>query len=120
MPPKAVVSMSAQLVTVSSVQRDDFHDPKLRSPPAWLLRSVPDVTNVIAEFDEWNPTSKIASQASYQCWRPGSQITLKVNTALVPSNPNFGSAVGPNEPSHQTKRDEFLAQGLTLGVEPRY
>jgi hypothetical protein len=43
-----------------------------------------------------------------------------VNTSLVPASPNFGSAVGPNEPSHQTKRDEFWAQGLTFGIEFRY
>ena len=52
--------------------------------------------------------------------RPGSQITLNVNTGLVPASPNFGSAIGPNEPSHQTKRDEFWAQGLTFGIEFRY
>ena len=52
--------------------------------------------------------------------RPGSQITLNVNSALIPASPNFGAAVGPNEPSHLTKRDEFWAQGLTFGIEFRY
>ena len=52
--------------------------------------------------------------------RPGSQITLNVNSAFIPASPNFGSAVGPNEPSHLTKRDEFWAQGLSFGIEFRY
>ena len=52
--------------------------------------------------------------------RPGSQINLNVNTALVPSSPNFGSAVGASEPSRLTKRDEFWAQGIQFGIEFRY
>ena len=52
--------------------------------------------------------------------RPGSQINLNVNTALVPISPTFGSAVGPNEPSPTSKKDEFWAQGIHFGIEFRY
>lgn len=52
--------------------------------------------------------------------RPGSQVNLNVNTGILPSSPNFGSNVGPNEPSHLTKRDEFWAQGINFGIEFRY
>jgi hypothetical protein len=52
--------------------------------------------------------------------RPGSQINLNVNSAFVPSSPNFGAGVGPNEPSRLTKRDEFWAQGIHFGIEFRY
>jgi hypothetical protein len=52
--------------------------------------------------------------------RPGNQITLNVNSAFIPSSPNFGAMVGPPQPSHLTKRDEFWAQGLAFGIEFRY
>jgi len=52
--------------------------------------------------------------------RPGSQIDLNVNTALVPSHPNFGAAAGPSVPSRLTKMDEFWAQGINFGIEFRY
>jgi hypothetical protein len=52
--------------------------------------------------------------------RPGSQISLNVNTGLLPSHPNFGSAIGPNEPSRTSKTDDFWAQGINFGIELRY
>jgi hypothetical protein len=52
--------------------------------------------------------------------RPGNSLNLNVNTALVPTNPNFGAAVGPNVPPVSTKKDDFWAQGIHFGFELRY
>lgn len=52
--------------------------------------------------------------------RPGNQINLNVNTGLLPSSPNFGNGVGPAEPRPLTKREDFWAQGVQLGVALKY
>jgi hypothetical protein len=55
-----------------------------------------------------------------QVARPGDVINNNINTALVPTSPNFGAGVGPNQPATLIRRDDFWAQGLQFGIELRY
>jgi hypothetical protein len=55
-----------------------------------------------------------------QVARPGDVVNNNINSALVPTSPNFGAGVGPNQPGTLFRKDDFWAQGLHFGVEFRY
>jgi hypothetical protein len=57
---------------------------------------------------------------SSQVVRPGQQIDLRINTTQVPTSTSFGPFTGPAVPAVLFKRDDFWAQGLTIGFEFRY
>ena len=52
--------------------------------------------------------------------RPGSQVNPTINRALVPSDPVFGSASGPNQPAVSSKQETFFAHGALLNLELCY
>src|SRR5262249_54984375 len=55
-----------------------------------------------------------------QIARPGDVINNNINSALVPTSPNFGTGIGPNQPGTLFRKDDFWAQGLSFGFELRY
>jgi hypothetical protein len=48
--------------------------------------------------------------------RPGDQITGRVNASYVPTSPNFGTRLGPNNPTIPMSTTNFWAQGINLGL----
>jgi hypothetical protein len=52
--------------------------------------------------------------------RPGSEFNRFVNTSLVPTSMNLGSAPGSSSPSSLGDHTQFWAQGLTVGAALRY
>ncbi len=51
--------------------------------------------------------------------RPGGVINPRVDTALVPAGGNFG-ALGTTPVGNRLAQDDFVLQGLTLGLDLRY
>ncbi|MBL8825107.1 MAG: BBP7 family outer membrane beta-barrel protein [Planctomycetia bacterium] len=52
--------------------------------------------------------------------RPGAQIDQTINPRYVPSNPAFGTLAGPNAPNLPRVRNDFVAQGISAGLEIQY
>jgi hypothetical protein len=49
--------------------------------------------------------------------RPGDQIDPRINPNLVPIDPTFGTAGGPNLPAFSFRSTGFWVQGVNFGVE---
>ncbi len=52
--------------------------------------------------------------------RPGDQVNTTVNTALVPTSPQFGTPGGPLQPGALFNRTDYWAQGVNIGLALRY
>lgn len=52
--------------------------------------------------------------------RPGDQVDRRVNTAMAPSSPTFGAAVLTRQPAPVFVKDEFSANGVSIGLALRY
>lgn len=52
--------------------------------------------------------------------RPGDQIDRRVNAAMAPSSPTFGAAVLARQPAPVFVKDEFSANGVSIGLALRY
>jgi hypothetical protein len=74
----------------------------------------------------WQISDRVRVSAGYSLLyinsvaRPGSQVNLTVNTALVPTSSTFGSPSGPGQPTVLNKQDEFWAHGLRFMLELRF
>jgi hypothetical protein len=52
--------------------------------------------------------------------RPGDQVNTTINTALVPSSPQFGTPGGSAQPGPLFNRTDYWAQGVNIGLALRY
>ena len=52
--------------------------------------------------------------------RPGNQVNPLVNRFNVPTDQNFGTGTGPNQPSFQFRTSDYWAQGFNFGLEFRF
>ncbi|HKB41933.1 MAG TPA: BBP7 family outer membrane beta-barrel protein, partial [Gemmataceae bacterium] len=74
----------------------------------------------------WQISERVRLSAGYSLLyinsvaRPGSQVNPTINRALVPSDPVFGSASGPNQPAVSSKQETFFAHGALLNLELCY
>jgi hypothetical protein len=73
---------------------------------------------------QYNPYVRLFVGYDFLYWsgvaRPGDQVDLGVNPALVPALRGPGPPTGPARPAFAAQQTDFWAQGLSLGAEFRY